>query len=133
MTELNENLRDIYIEAYTSPVVLKLINVETTKELQKLFGSKFPGYTESDFYELDVGTSGLMRGYMCRPCDMYFTLERKLQRFLEASLRVYRVDEEEIARICAFVAELDMRAVGNKVIQDVFAMLEMKYDFKLSE
>ena len=37
----------------------------------------------SDFYESDIGSAAIMRGYMARPCDVYFTLERKLERFLQ--------------------------------------------------
>ena len=133
ITELNENLRDIYVEAYTSPAVMDYIHVHTTKKLQQIFGGNFPEFSESDFYELELGTAGLMRGYMARKCDMHFPLERKLQRFLESSLRVYRVSEDEIARICAFVIGLDICATANAVMQGLFSMLEMKYEFKLSE
>lgn len=131
IAELNENLRDIYVEAYTVPATLDFIRVQTSKKLYKIFGERFPEFGEFDFYELDVGSSGLMRGFMQRKCDMHFTLERKLQRFIEASLRVYRVSDDEIAAVCAFVAGLDVRSIANQIMQGLFSMLQMKYDFKL--
>ena len=35
-------------------------------------------YSESDFYEMEIGTAGLMRNYMARKCDIHFPLERTI-------------------------------------------------------
>ena len=101
LTELNENLREIYIEAYSLPDTSEYIYLHTTAELKQIFGENFPDDTESDFYEMEIGTAGLMRSYMARKCDIHFPLERKLSRFLTASMRVYRVPEEEQAKVLA--------------------------------
>ena len=126
LTELNENLREIYIEAYSLPDTSEYIYLHTTAELKQIFGENFPDDTESDFYEMEIGTAGLMRSYMARKCDIHFPLERKLSRFLTASMRVYRVPEEEQAKVLAFIQSLDIRAIATKVMYKLFAMLEMK-------
>ncbi len=132
LTELNENLREIYIESYTVEDIAEYIYLQTTTELKHIFGGNFPGYTECDFYEMEIGTSGLMRNYMARKCDIHFPLERKLSRFLSAAMRVYKVSEEEQESVLAFVAALDIRGISAGVMNKLFTMLEMKYDFKLS-
>ena len=132
LTELNENLREIYIEAYSLPDTSEYIYLHTTAELKQIFGENFPDDTESDFYEMEIGTAGLMRSYMARKCDIHFPLERKLSRFLTAAMRVYRVPEEEQAKVLAFIQSLDIEAIATEVMYKLFAMLEMKYDFKLS-
>ena len=132
LTELNENLREIYIEAYSFPDTAEYIYVHTSAELKEIFGGNFLGYTDSDFYEMEIGTAGLMRSYMARKCDIHFPLERKLSRFLTAALRVYKVPEEEQAKVLAFVQTLDIKAIATEVMYKLFVMLEMKYDFKLS-
>lgn len=132
LTELNENLREIYIEAYSQPDTAEFIYLHTTAELKQIFGANFPDYSESDFYEMEIGTAGLMRNYMARKCDIHFPLERKLSRFLTASMRVYRVPEEEQAKVLAFIGSIDIRELAVTVMHKLFAMLEMKYDFKLS-
>ena len=132
LTELNENLREIYIEAYSLPDTSEYIYLHTTAELKQIFGEYFPDDTESDFYEMEIGTAGLMRSYMARKCDIHFPLERKLNRFLTASMRVYRVPEAEQAKVLAFIQSLDIKAIATEVMYKLFAMLEMKYDFKLS-
>ena len=48
-------------------------------------------------------------------------------------MRVNQVPEEEQARALAFIRSLDIRAIATKVMYKLFAMLEMKYDFKLSK
>ena len=132
LTELNENLREIYIEAYSLPTTAEYIYIHTTAELKKIFGTNFPNYTDSDFYEMEIGTSGLMRNYMARKCDIHFPPEHKLIRFLTAALRVYKVPEEEQRQVIAYVQSLDIKAIAAKVMHQLFEMLEMKFEFKLS-
>lgn len=133
LTELNESLREIYIEAYTVEDIAEYIYLQTTAELKQIFGKNFPEYTECDFYETEIGTAGLMRSYMARKCDIHFPLERKLNRFLTAAMRVYKVPEEEQEKVLAFVAALDIKAVSTEVMHKLFTMLEIKYDFRLSD
>ena len=133
LTELNEHLRDIYIEAYSLPETSEYIYLHTTYELKQIFGKNFPDYDDSDFYEMEIGTAGLMRGYMARKCDIHFPLERKLSRFLTAAMRVYLVPEEEQEKVIAFIQSLDIKAIATEVMYKLFAILEMKYDFKLSK
>ncbi len=132
LTELNENLRELYIEAYTLPETAEYIYLHTTAELKKIFGFNFPDYADSDFYEMEIGTSGLMRNYMARKCDIHFPPEHKLRSFLTAAMRVYRVPEDEQERVLAFVAGLDIKDIALKVMHKLFTMLEMKFNFKLS-
>ena len=74
LTELNENLRDIYLVAYSLPETSEYIHRQTAAELLSIFGPNFPGCGPQDFYELEIGTAGLMRGYMAEKCGLYFPL-----------------------------------------------------------
>lgn len=128
LAELNENLREIYVEAYTVSENIELIHKKTAVQLQKIFVPYLPDYSASDFYEMEIGTSAFMRGYMARPCDMYFTLERKLARFLSMSLSVFKVPQEEQEAILSYIENLNIREIANKVMQQLFVTLEMKYE-----
>lgn len=132
LTELNENLRELYIESYTHPDTAEYIYLQTTSELKNIFAPYLPDHSESDFYDMEIGTSGLMRSYMAKRCDIHFPLQRKLECFLTGAMRVYRVPEEDQEKVLAFIAVLDIEAVASEIVQKVFAMLEMKFDFKLS-
>lgn len=128
LTEMNENLRDIYVEAYTYPAAVEIIHQRTAAELQAAFGAYLSEFTEADFYETELGTSGMMRAFMVRRCDPYFTLERKVSRFLEMSLSVFRVPQAEKAQLIAYVAGVDLRAVAKKVMDALFASLSMQFE-----
>ena len=81
LTELNENLREIYIEAYSLPETSEYIYLHTTAELKQIFSANFPDYSDSDFYEMEIGTAGLMRNYMARKCDIHFPVGTQAQPF----------------------------------------------------
>ena len=129
LTELNENLRQIYLEAYTQQRLLDYIQRATAKELHRIFGPYQPGLTEQDYYELELGTAGLMRGYMANPCTADFPLERKLEKFLTLALRGYKVPVDEVRQVLAFLAGLDIRGIAQKVMEELFRQLAMRYEF----
>lgn len=132
LTELNENLRDVYLEAYTVPATAEYIYRHTAVELYKIFGQYFPEYTESDFYKIEIGTAGIMRGYMAKKCDIHFPLDKKIECFLSLSLRAYKIPEQEQEKILSYIKGLDVCAIANEVMQKLFAALEMRFDFSLT-
>ena len=131
LTELNANLREIYLEAYTHQPLLDYIQCATAKELHHIFGPYQPELKEKDFYELELGSAGLMRGYMANPCTAEFPLERKLNKFVTLALRGYKVPEEELQQVLRFLAGLDMRGIAQKVMEELFRQLAMRYEFSL--
>ena len=132
LTELNENLREIYIEAYTEKEASEYILRETAKELHGIFGSYLPDATERDFYDMEIGSASIMRGYMAHPCDEELTLEKKLRLFLTMSLRAYNVPKEEVEQVIRFVEGLDIRSIAEQVMQKLFKALAMRYEFSLT-
>lgn len=132
LTELNENLRDIYLEAYSCRETLTYIQSATAGELYRIFGAYQPELHENDFRALELCSAGIMRGCMELPCSEDFPLDEKLYTFLLAALRVYRVPEEEIRRVTHFVLSLDMRGIAQQVMETLFRSLAMRYDFSLA-
>lgn len=133
LTELNENLREIYIEAYTQKEASEYILRETAKELYQIFGSYQPELTARDFYHMEIGSASIMRGYMAHPCDQELTLEKKLRLFLTMSLQAYNVPRVEIEQTIRFVEGLDIRAISEQVMQKLFKALAMHFAFSLSD
>ena len=133
LTERNENLREIYIEAYTQKEASEYIRRETAKELYQIFGPYQPELTERDFYDLEIGSASIMRGYMAHPCDGALTLEKKLRLFLTMTLRAYGVPKEEREQVIRFVEGLDIRAIAERVMQELFRALAMRYEFSLAD
>lgn len=131
LTELNENLREIYIEAYTQKEASDYIFRETAKELYQIFSPYQPELTEQDFYFMEIGSAGIMRGFMAHPCDEALTLEKKLRTFLTMSLRSYHVPEDEIKKAVDFIGGMDIRAVSERVMHELFKALAMRFEFTL--
>ena len=132
ITERNENLREIYLEAYANPDIAEQIHRKTATAIAKIFRPYLPECTESDFYEMEIGTAGIMNGYMARRCDIYFTLERKLERFLHMALGAYQVPKPEQDAIVSQICKLDICRIADNVMQKLFAALAMRFDFSLN-
>ena len=132
LAEANENLRDVYVEAYSHAATLEYINRHTSEELHKMFSCYQPALTAEDFYELDIGSAGIMRAYMAYPCTPDFPLEQKVQRFHTMCLRAFAVPEDELTRIRHFFAGLDLRKIADNALQTLFQALAMHFDFSLT-
>ena len=132
ITERNENLREIYLEAYAHPDLAEQIHRKTAGAVARIFRPYLPECTDSDFYEMEIGTAGIMTGYMARRCDIYFTLERKLERFLRMALGAYQVPKPEQDAIVSQICKLDICQIADSVMQKLFAALAMKFDFSLN-
>ena len=91
IAELTEPLRELYVTAYTLPSTSAYLYRSTAKRLEGIFGDYLPDAEAKDFYEMEIASAGMMRSFMAVPCDVYFTVERKIARFLECALKLYNV------------------------------------------
>ena len=130
IVELNENLREIYVEAYTEKNLSEYIYQKTSGEICKIFAQYNPDWEESDFYESDIGSAGMMRAYMMRKCDKYFTLKKKIEKYLNMSLRCYNVPPATIAQTIAALGKVDIENMAKNVMNELFSALEMTFGFK---
>ena len=90
IAELTEPLRKLYVTAYTLPSTSAYLYRSTAKRLEGIFGDDLPDAEAKDFYEMEIASTGMMRSFVAVPCDMYFTVERKIARFLECALKLYK-------------------------------------------
>ncbi len=127
LTEINEHLREAYIEVYTSPKMLEYINRRTAADLVEIFKEYLPDCNETDFFEIETGKSGMMRSFMRIPSDECFTLEKKIRLTLEMSLRIYKVPEEEQEKVIEYILGLDIIDIAHKVLENIFEELKVEY------
>lgn len=126
MAESGEHVRDLYSAAYSMPYTTEIIQHTITGKLEDIFGEHLPHLETKDFYELEIASGGIMRGFMTVPCDMYFTMERKVKRFLESTFLVYRVPDEKINEAIEFVSQFDFEKLAAETIDGMLAYLEGK-------
>lgn len=124
ITELSEPLRELYVMAYSLPTTSEYIYGSMAERLQKIFSKFMPDAKLKDFYEMDIASAGIMRAYMAKPCDLYFTIENKLTRFLQSSLTLYSVPREVQAKITDTILKMDLRSYAEQMIQKMIEMAE---------
>ena len=133
ITELSEPLRELYVTAYSLPSTSEYIYDSMAPRLQQLFSGYLPEAELKDFYEIDIASAGIMRAYMAKKCDMYFSIENKLTRFLQSSLTIYSIPREVQAQIIASVLKMDLRAYAEQIIQELMELTQADVSLLLEE
>lgn len=126
--ELGEPLRDLYTSAYTLPTTSDFIYRSTAQELRLIFGKYLPDAAQSDFYELDLVSGGVMRGLMARKCDMYFTIEKKITLFLQCALKIYDVPAQEREAVIPQVLAMDLGAMARSTVENTVLLAQAGFD-----
>ena len=124
ITELSDPLREIYVMAYTLPSTTEYILKSTAVQIKAIFSPFMPGAEDKDFYEMDIASGSIMRGFMAKKCDMYFTITKKIRRFLECSLKLYDVPLEKRNCLIEAVLAFDLSTVAQKLIKEIIAKAE---------
>ena len=124
IAESSEYIRELYLAAYSHSKPASLIYQCIAEKLQVYFKAYYPAYEFKDFYELEIATGGIIRGFMSVPCDMYFTMQRKVKRYLETAFLVYKVPEPKIQEAINFVSQIDFEAAAPQVIEHLLAALD---------
>ena len=128
MAEMNEDMRNLYLSAYSMPKTSEEVLRRRAELYYKEFSGDFPDLELKDFYELEIASIGIMRAYISVPCSMYFTLEAKTDRLISTMLKIYDIDDERIEETKEFMKKIDFKAVAKKTIEDVFEELGIKTD-----
>ena len=128
IAELTEPLRELYVMGYTLPSTSAFIYRSTAARLQKIFGEYLPDAQPKDFYEMEIASGSIMRGFMSVPCDVYFTMEAKISRFLDCSLKLYDVPKEKRAAITAAVLRMDLHTMASGIIQKTVQQAEKGFE-----
>lgn len=126
MAESNEFVRNLYAASYSLPKTSEIIQLAITEKLEHIFHEHLPGLERKDFYELEIASGGIMRSFMTKPCNMYFTMERKVASFLKSTFLVYEVPKEKIEEAIHFVSQFDYRKMAQETIDSMLHYLENK-------
>ena len=124
IVEMSEALRDVYSAAYSLPKTSDLIQQTITSKWEYIFKEHLPDLETKDFYKLEIATGGIMRGFMTVPCNMWFTIEQKIESFLECSFRMYKVPDEKINEAIEFVKQFDFNTIAKQTVDGILKHLE---------
>ncbi|MCD7738074.1 MAG: TetR/AcrR family transcriptional regulator [Lachnospiraceae bacterium] len=124
IVEMNENLRDVYYNAYSLPKTSALIQQRVTGKVEAIFKDELPQLETKDFYLLEIATGGIMRGFMIVPCNIWFSMNMKVEAFLRNTLRLFYVSDEKIEEAIAFVKTIDFKQAAKETVDGIFGYLE---------
>ena len=116
ITELSEPLRELYVMAYST--TCEYIYKNTSEKLCEIFADYMPEAKAKDFYEMDIASAGITRGFMAQHCHMYFTIEDKIRRHLQCCFTLYQVPKEKQDAVIREVLAVDLRSAAQKLIED---------------
>lgn len=128
ITELSEPLRELYVATYSLPSTSEYVYQNTTEKLIKIFAPYIPEAQGNDFYELEIASASITRGFMARPCDLYFTMERKLRRYLSCCFRIYKVPQEVYAPVIEAALRRDLKSDAEKIIAATVQRAELGFE-----
>ncbi len=133
MAETSEDMRNLYLNAYSLPKVSEAIRLRLTKEMQQALSHEFSELEPKDYYEIEIASSGILRGYISVPCDVYFTAKIKAKRCIEMMMLIYRFKEERIQQAIEFVDKFDFKTMANEAIKIVFEELAVRSEKVLND
>lgn len=119
ITELSEQLRELYVMAYSLPTTSEYIYKKTSEKLEYIFAPYLEQAQAKDFYEMDIASCGITRAFMAKSCDIYFTMEKKLTRYLGCCLTIYKVPEEKQQQVIQTVLQMNLKSVAEKIISEM--------------
>lgn len=122
--ELSEQLRELYVTAYSLPTTSLYIYRVMSERLFAIFGKLQPEAEAKDFYEMEIASASMIRGYMAVPCDMYFTIESKITRFLDCALKLYNVSRKDREKIISTTLSMDLRATAEDIVRSTVKKIE---------
>lgn len=128
ITELSESLRELYVKAYSLPTTSEFIYVSTANKLQEFFREYMGDAQLKDYYEMDIASSGVVRGFMAKSCDLYFTMEDKIRRLLTCCFTLYKVPEQKQNQVIEQVLHMDLKTVAERTIAETIRRAEAGFE-----
>ena len=125
IAESKEHMREMYTTTYSLTESTNVVYQRVTQKLEVVFKDYLPNFETKDFYEREIALGGIIRGFMSVPCDMYFTMERKIKSFLETTLLVFEVPKDKIKDTINFVNQLDFTKAVEDTIKSILLSFEL--------
>lgn len=124
IAELSEALREIYVMAYSLPTTSEYIYKNMIGRIKQSFSPYLPDAYEKDFYEMEIASAGITRSFMAKHCDLYFPINRKIQRCLQCCFMIYHVPQETQETTFEAVLQMQLRAMAETVIAKTALLAE---------
>lgn len=116
MAESSEHMREMYVTSYSMEKSSEVVYDLVTSKLEEIFKEYVPNLKTKDFYEREIATGGIVRGFMSVPCNKYFTMERKVRSLIETVFLIYEVPKSKIREVTENILKLDFQKMADDTI-----------------
>lgn len=124
IAEQSEPLGELYVMAYSLPLPSGYIYQKSSEVYRNTFSVFLPKLKQKDFYEMNIAACGIKRAFLAQPCDLYFTVEQKMVRYLNCCLNMYGVPEEKQQQIIQTVQQMDLKTVAQNMVAELIRKAE---------
>ena len=107
--------------------------MSTAQKIQHIFSQYIKEAELKDFYEMNIASAGITRGFMAKKCDLYFTMENKLRRLLKCCFTLYKVPEAKQEEVIGQILKMDLKPIAEKIIEDTVRKAEEGFESVLAE
>ena len=94
----------------------------------RMLGENIPEAEKKDFYEMDIASGGITRGFMAKHCHLYFKIEDKIRRHLQCCFTLYQVPKEKQDAVIDAVLEVDLQSIAQKLIEDTIVQAHRGFE-----
>lgn len=126
--EINKKAWDIYHAGYSHPLTYEHIKAWASEKNYHLFKDMLPRWTQSDFQEKEIITSGIEFAAMKSFCDKTLTLDKKISLFLDCLLSFYEVPKEKRKETIEKILAQDYMAKSQKLFEKFAKRLDNDID-----
>ncbi len=124
LCERNRNAWDLYYSAYDHPFTYEYIKSCAAEKTYNLLKERLPEWTEHDFRDKEVITSGIEFAALKTPCDRNFSLDKKVSIILDSLMMLYEVPSAERKEIIDKILELDYENIAEEAFEKFVKRLD---------
>lgn len=128
IAEQSEQLRELYVAAYTLPSPAMFIHKGMLPKIAAIFGEFLPNREEGTLFGLELAASGTMRNFMVWPCTETFTMEQKVGQFLGSSFRIYGVPPERFRPIVMQMVQMNLADLARHMIEETVRTADEEFE-----
>lgn len=132
IAELSEPLRELYVVGYSLPTTSEYIYMRTAQKIQHIFSQYIKEAELKDFYEMDIASAGITRGFMAKNATSIYH-GNKLRRLLKCCFTLYKVPEAKQEEVIGQILKMDLKPIAEKIIEDTVRKAEEGFESVLAE
>lgn len=124
ISELNSNIRDLIIAAYTHTMPFEIIRENDTQRAMRVFGEFCPDWTELDFIQAENVVSGIEYAMYRTENTKALSFEQRMTSGMDSIMKIYDVPTEVRQSIIAEVMTADYHNKGSHVFEEFCGYVE---------